>query len=196
MEWKICCFTSKSGGNKMKLSETKLQGVYVIKIEKLEDERGFFARTWDKEFFKSNGLNTDLVQCNISFNKKKGTVRGLHYQIPPYEEAKLVRCTHGKVFEVMIDLRKNSKTFLQWDSVELDSKDYKMLFVPEGFALGLQTLEDNTEVHYQMSQSYNPKYSKGIIWNDKTLKIDWPLNPSVISENDANLKTLQNGGLI
>jgi len=196
MEWKICCFTSKSGGNKMKLSETKLQGVYVIKIEKLEDERGFFARTWDKEFFKSNGLNTDLVQCNISFNKKKGTVRGLHYQIPPYEEAKLVRCTHGKVFEVVIDLRKNSKTFLQWDDVELDSKDYKMLFVPEGFALGLQTLEDNTEVHYQMSQSYNPKYSRGIVWNDKTLKIAWPLKPSVISENDANLKTLQNGGLI
>ena len=196
MEWKICCFTSKSGGNKMKLSETKLQGVYVIKIEKLEDERGFFARTWDKEFFKSNGLNTDLVQCNISFNKKKGTVRGLHYQIPPYEEAKLVRCTHGKVFEAVIDLRKNSKTFLQWDDVELDSKDYKMLFVPEGFALGLQTLEDNTEVHYQMSQSYNPKYSRGIAWNDKTLKIAWPLKPSVISENDANLKTLQNGGLI
>ena len=196
MEWKICCFTSKSGGNKMKLSETKLQGVYVIKIEKLEDERGFFARTWDKEFFKSNGLSADLVQCNISFNKKKGTVRGLHYQIPPYEEAKLVRCTHGKVFEVVIDLRKNSKTFLQWDDVELDSKDYKMLFVPEGFALGLQTLEDNTEVHYQMSQSYNPKYSRGIVWNDKTLKIAWPLKPSVISENDANLKTLQNGGLI
>jgi len=196
MEWKICCFTSKSGGNKMKLSETKLQGVYIIKIEKLEDERGFFARTWDKEFFKSNGLNPDLVQCNISFNKKKGTVRGLHYQIPPYEEAKLVRCTHGKVFEVVIDLRKNSKTFLQWDSIELDSKDYKMLFVPEGFALGLQTLEDNTEVHYQMSQSYNPEYSRGIVWNDKTLKIAWPLKPSVISENDANLKTLQNGGLI
>ena len=196
MEWKICCFTSKSGGNKMKLSERKLQGVYIIEIEKLEDERGFFARTWDKEFFKSNGLNTDLVQCNISFNKKKGTVRGLHYQIPPYEEAKLVRCTHGKVFEVVIDLRKNSKTFLQWDNVELDSKDYKMLFVPEGFALGLQTLEDNTEVHYQMSQSYNPKYSRGIVWNDKTLKIAWPLKPSVISENDANLKTLQNEGLI
>ena len=196
MEWKICCFTSKSGGNKMKLSERKLQGVYIIEIEKLEDERGFFARTWDKEFFKSNGLNTDLVQCNISFNKKKGTVRGLHYQIPPYEEAKLVRCTHGKVFEAVIDLRKNSKTFLQWDGIELDSKDYKMLFVPEGFALGLQTLEDNTEVHYQMSQSYNPKYSRGITWNDKTLKIAWPLKPSVISENDANLKTLQNGGLI
>ena len=180
----------------MKLSETKLQGVYVIKIKKLEDERGFFARTWDKEFFKSNGLNADLVQCNISFNKKKGTVRGLHYQIPPYEEAKLVRCTHGKVFEAVIDLRKNSKTFLQWDSIELDSKDYKMLFVPEGFALGLQTLEDDTEVHYQMSQSYNPEYSRGIAWNDKTLKIAWPLKPSVISENDANLKTLQNGGLI
>ena len=105
----------------MKLSERKLQGVYIIEIEKLEDERGFFARTWDKEFFKSNGLNTDLVQCNISFNKKKGTVRGLHYQIPPYEEAKLVRCTHGKVFEVMIDLRKNSKTFGKHFKIEFSS---------------------------------------------------------------------------
>jgi len=177
----------------MKLNETKLQGVYVIEIEKLQDQRGFFARAWDKEFFKSNGLNDDIVQCNISFNKKKGTVRGLHYQIPPYDEAKLVRCTHGKVFEVMVDLRKNSKTFLQWDSVILDSKDYKMLFIPEGFALGLQTLEDDTELHYQMSQSYNPKYSRGIAWNDKTLNITWPLKVSIISENDTNLKTLENG---
>ena len=174
----------------MKLSETKLQGVYVIKIEKLEDERGFFARTWDKEFFKSNGLNTDLVQCNISFNKKKGTVRGLHYQIPPYEEAKLVRCTHGKVFEVVIDLRKNSKTFLQWEGIELDSKNHEMLFVPEGFALGLQTLEDDTEIYYQMSQSYKPEYSRGIKWNDITLNISWPLEPTVISEKDENLGPL------
>ena len=174
----------------MKLSETKLEGAFVIKIEKLEDERGFFARTWDKEFFKSNGLNDDLVQCNISFNRKKGTIRGLHYQIPPYEEAKLVRCTRGKVFEVIIDLRKNSKTFLQWDSVELDSENYLMLFVPEGFALGLQTLEDNSEVCYQMSQFYKPECSKGIRWDDETLKISWPLKPSVISEKDSNLGTL------
>ena len=180
----------------MKLSERKLQGVYIIEIEKLEDERGFFARTWDKEFFKSNGLNTDLVQCNISFNKKKGTVRGLHYQIPPYEEAKLVRCTHGKVFEVVVDMRKNSTTYLQWDGIELDSQDYNMLFVPEGIALGMQTLEDNTEICYQMSQFYNKEYSRGIIWNDQTLKITWPLKPSVISENDTNLKTLQNEGII
>ena len=180
----------------MKLSKTKLEGVFVIKIEKLEDERGFFAQTWDKEFFKSNVLNSDLVLCNISFNKKKGTVRGLHYQAPPYEEAKLVRCTHGRIFEVMVDMRKNSKTFLQWDSVELDSQDYRMLFVPEGFALGLQTLEDNTEVCYQMSQLYNPEYFRGIIWNDKTLKITWPLKPSVISEKDSNLKPLQSEDLI
>ena len=174
----------------MKLSKTKLEGVFVIKIEKLEDERGFFGRTWDKEFFKSNGLNDDLVQCNISFNKKKGTIRGLHYQIPPYEEAKLVRCTRGKVFEVIVDLRKNSKTFLQWDSVELDSESYLMLFVPEGFALGLQTLEDNSEVCYQMSQFYKPECFKGIRWDDKTLKISWPLRPTVISEKDSNLGTL------
>ena len=174
----------------MKLSETKLEGAFVIKIEKLEDERGFFGRTWDKEFFESNGLNADLVQCNISFNKKKGTIRGLHYQIPPYEEAKLVRCTRGKVFEVIVDLRKNSKTFLQWDSVELDSESYLMLFVPEGFALGLQTLEDNSEVCYQMSQFYKPECSKGIRWDDETLKISWPLKPSVISEKDSNLGTL------
>ena len=174
----------------MKLNEIKLQGAYIITIEKLEDERGFFARTWDKEFFKSNGLNTDLVQCNISFNKKKGTVRGLHYQIPPYEEAKLVRCTHGKVFEVVIDLRKNSKTFLQWEGIELDSKNHEMLFVPEGFALGLQTLEDDTEIYYQMSQSYKPEYSRGIKWNDVTLNISWPLEPTVISEKDENLGPL------
>jgi len=196
MEWKVCCFASKSGDNKMKLNETKLKGAYVIEIEKLQDERGFFARTWDKELFKSNGLNSDLVLCNISFNKKKGTIRGLHYQTPPYEETKLVRCTHGKVFEVMVDMRKNSETFLQWDSIELDSRDYKMLFVPEGFALGLQTLEDNTEVFYQMSQLYKPEYFKGIIWNDKTLKISWPLKPSVISEKDSNLKPLQNEDMI
>ena len=104
MEWKVCCHASKSGDTKMKLRKTKLQDVYVIEIEKLPDERGFFGRTWDKEFFKSNGLNSELVQCNISFNKKRGTIRGLHYQIPPFEEAKLVRCTHGKVFEVVVDI--------------------------------------------------------------------------------------------
>jgi len=196
MEWKVCCHASKSGDTKMKLRKTKLQDVYVIEIEKLPDERGFFGRTWDKEFFKSNGLNSELVQCNISFNKKRGTIRGLHYQIPPFEEAKLVRCTHGKVFEVVVDMRKNSTTYLQWDGIELDSQDYNMLFVPEGIALGMQTLEDNTEICYQMSQFYNKEYSRGIIWNDQTLKITWPLKPSVISENDTNLKTLQNEGII
>lgn len=174
----------------MKLNKMRLQGACVITIEKLEDERGFFARTWDKEFFDSNGLNSDLVQCNISFNRKKGTTRGLHYQIAPYEEAKLVRCTRGKVFEVIVDLRKNSKTFLQWEGLELDSKNHEMLFVPEGFALGLQTLEDDSEICYQMSQFYKPEYSRGIKWNDETLKISWPLKPTVISDKDANLGSL------
>ena len=135
-------------------------------------------------------MNTFPTIPNISFNRKKGTTRGLHYQIAPYEEAKLVRCTQGKVFEVIIDLRKNSETFLQWESIELDSKNHEMLFVPEGFALGLQTLEDDSEVCYQMSQFYKPEYSRGIKWNDKTLNISWPLNPTVISEKDSNLGTL------
>ena len=124
--------------------ETNLKGSFIIEPEKIEDERGFFARTWDKEIFEKRGLNPKLVQCNISFNKKKGTLRGMHYQIAPYEEAKLVRCTKGSVFEVMIDLRPKSETFKKWESVELNSENYKMLYVPEGFALGFQTLEDNT----------------------------------------------------
>src|SRR5438309_1558662 len=116
----------------MIFTETKLKGSFIIELEKDEDERGFFARSWDKKIFEEHGLNSKLVQCNISFNKKKGTLRGLHYQIPPYEEAKLIRCTKGKAFEIMIDLRQKSQTFMQWASFELDSENYKMLYVPEG----------------------------------------------------------------
>ncbi len=170
----------------MIFTETKLKGSFIIELEKVEDERGFFARSWDKKIFEEHGLNSKLVQCNISFNKKKGTLRGLHYQIPPYEEAKLVRCTKGKAFEVMIDLRQKSQTFLQWTGFELDSETYKMLYVPEGFALGIQTLEDNTELFYQMSQIYMPQYSRGILWNDEMFGIVWPLKPTVISKKDSS----------
>jgi len=167
-------------------TQTKLKGAYIIDIEKITDSRGFFARSWDKNIFEDNGLNANLAQCNISFNRKKGTLRGMHYQEDPYQEAKLIRCTKGSVYEVMIDLREVSKTYMQWESVELDSEKHKMLYVPEGFALGFQTLEDNTELFYQMSQFYMPEFSRGIRWDDKSFKITWPLKISVISEKDKS----------
>ena len=157
-----------------------------MKLKKNEDERGYFARSWDKKEFQLNGIDSDFVQSNISFNKKKGTVRGIHFQEHPYEESKLVRCTKGKVFEIFIDLRKNSKTYKQWDSIELSSEKKIELYIPKGFALGLQTLEDNSEIFYQMSQYYMPDSSKGIRWDDPMFGINWPLKPSIISEKDQN----------
>ena len=171
----------------MKITETKLKGSFIIEPEKLIDERGFFARTWDKKIFEELGLNPKIIQCNVSFNKVKGTIRGMHYQADPYEEVKLVRCTKGKAFEVMVDLRSHSSTYKQWLGVELSDENYKMIYVPEGFALGFQVLEDNTELFYQMSQSYMLEYSRGIRWDDPTIKISWPLKPTVISKKDSSL---------
>jgi len=168
-----------------------IQGVFQIELEKIEDNRGFFSRSWDKQKFEENGINSKLVQCNISFNKIKGTIRGLHFQTKPYEEAKFIRCVKGKVYEVFVDLRSNSKTFLKWGSIELDSNDITCLYVPEGFALGFQTLEDNCELFYQMSQWYKPELSKGIVWNDKTLAIKWPIKMSKISKKDLSLPNLE-----
>ena len=184
MEWKICNFYSEGENTQLKFTELKLSSSYLIDIEKISDERGFFSRSWDSKIFEKYGLTKNLVQCNISFNYKKGTLRGLHYQESPYEEAKLVRCTKGRVFEVMVDLRKNSSTYLHWDGHELNSNDGKMLYVPENFALGFQALEDNTELFYQMSQYYMPEFSRGLRWNDPKLKIAWPMEPTVISKKD------------
>ncbi len=170
----------------MKFSETKLLGAYIIEIEKIEDERGFFARIFDKEEFSKYDLNTDMVQFSISQNLKKGTIRGMHYQTKPYEESKLVRCLKGKIFDIIIDLRPNSKTYKKWFSLELSANNYKMLYIPKGFAHGFQTLEDNSEVFYQISQFYHPEYSKGIKWNDKEFGIKWPLKNSSISEKDLS----------
>lgn len=183
---KICCFDSGGEGFFLNFKETKLKGSFIIELEKITDERGFFARTWDKKIFSKKGINSNLVQCNVSFNKKKGTLRGMHYQAEPYEEAKLVRCIRGRVYEVMIDLRKNSETFMKWMGVELSSENYKMLYVPEGFALGFQTLEDDTELFYQMSQFYMPECSRGILWNDESFKISWPSKVTVISKKDLS----------
>ena len=168
----------------MKFAKTKLEGVYVIDIEKIEDERGFFARTWDKDVFTELGLDSENIQCNISYNKKKGTLRGFHYQRKPFGEGKIVRCTKGKVCVVILDIKKESQTFLEWEDIELSENNYRMLFIPKGFALAFQTLEDETEIFYQMTQRYTPEYTEGIRWNDPKLKITWPLKPTVISQKD------------
>jgi dTDP-4-dehydrorhamnose 3,5-epimerase len=168
----------------MKFAETRLKGAFIIEPERQEDERGFFARTWCKEEFKRNGLNSRLVQCSISFNKKKGTLRGMHYQVEPHQEAKLVRCTRGSIYDVIIDLRPGSDTFKQWLAVELTSESRKMLYAPEGFAHGFQTLGDNTEVFYQMSELYRPEGAKGVRWDDPAFGILWPEADRIISDRD------------
>lgn len=176
----------------MIFSETKLLGAYVIEIEKNEDERGFFARTLDKNDFLKKGLDSKFVQSSISYNNKKGTIRGMHYQSKPYEESKLVNCIRGSIFDVIIDLRPKSKNFKKWCSFELTETNHKMLYIPKGFAHGFQTLEDHTEVSYQISQFYHPEYSKGVKWNDKIFGISWPLNISLISQKDLDYAPFQN----
>lgn len=167
--------------------ETKLKGAFIIELKRLEDERGFFARTFCQEEFRAHGLNPRVVQCNISFNKQKGTLRGMHYQIAPYEEAKLVRCTRGAIYDVIIDLRPESPTFKQWVAAELTAENRRMLYVPEGFAHGFQTLEDNTEVFYMMSEFYHPECAKGVRWDDPAFGIKWPITSNVtISVKDRN----------
>jgi len=172
----------------MIFSETKLSGAYIIEIEKEEDNRGFFARTFDKNEFSKIGLDSKFVQFSISYNKKKGTIRGMHYQTEPYEESKIVKCTKGSIFDIIIDLRPNSKTLKKWFSIELNANNHKMLYVPKGFAHGFQTLEDDSEVFYQISQYYNSEHSMRIRWDDKTFQINWPLEISTISEKDKNFE--------
>lgn len=170
--------------------ETKLTGAFIIEPEKLEDQRGFFARAWCEKEFAAYGLNTKLVQCNISFNCKKGTLRGMHYQMAPYEEVKLVRCTQGAIYDVIVDLRPHSPTYRQWVSVELTRENRLMLYIPGEFAHGFQTLLDNTEVFYQMSEFYHPESARGIGWNDPLLGIEWPILKPIMSEKDKNLERL------
>jgi dTDP-4-dehydrorhamnose 3,5-epimerase len=168
--------------------ETALPGAFVIEPERIVDERGFFARSWCQREFKDRGLDDNLLQCNISYNKKKGTLRGMHYQEPPFAETKLVRCTRGALYDVIIDLRPNSKTFLKWIAEELTADNYRMLYVPKGFAHGFQTLEDDTEVFYQMSEFYAPEYSRGVRWNDPLFNIVWPDAERTISDKDQQYK--------
>ena len=171
----------------MKFNETKINGVFLIELEKIEDERGFFSRTFDKLEFQKNNLTDEFVQSSLSYNKKKGSLRGMHFQLYPYDETKIVSCTNGKLFDVVIDLRKNSSTFGLLDYNELSSDNYSILYIPPGVAHGFQTLEDDSVIHYQMSQYFNPKYYSGIKYNDPKFNIKWPLSISSLSENDSKL---------
>lgn len=168
----------------MIFSETDLKGAFVIEPELREDERGFFARTWCADEFALHGLNPQLVQCSISFNKKQGTLRGMHYQVAPHEETKLVRCTRGKIFDVIIDLRPQSATYTKYFGVVLSESNRLMLYIPEGMAHGFQTLEDETEVFYQMSKSVHPESARGVRWDDPCFSIQWPVSDRIISARD------------
>lgn len=169
----------------MIFTETKLKGAFIIDVEPREDERGFFARSWCEDEFRRHGLNSRLVQCNISFNNKRGTLRGIHYQAAPFPEAKLVRCTMGAIYDVIIDLRADSPTFKQWISVELTAENRRALYIPEDFAHGFQTLMDHTEVFYQMSEFYHPECARGVRWDDLAFGVEWPVAPWIISQQDA-----------
>lgn len=168
----------------MVFTETPLSGAFVIDIDPIRDERGFFARTWASDEFERRGLDATLVQCNLSWNKRKGTLRGMHFQRGPFEEVKIVRCTRGALLDVVIDLRRDSPTFCQWTSVALDADSRRMLYVPKGFAHGYQTLTDDVEVYYHVSTPYEPAHATGVPWNDPAFAIEWPLEPTVISEKD------------
>jgi len=168
----------------MLFSEASIKGVYIIDIERHKDERGFFARSWCQREFEEHGLNPKLVQCNISFNNRRGTLRGMHYQAVPFEEARLVRCITGSIYDVIIDLRSNSPTFKKWLAFELTASKRRALFIPEGLAHGFQTLADDTEVFYQMSEFYTPDAARGLRWDDPAFGIEWPIETLIISEKD------------
>lgn len=168
----------------MEFRQIGLDGAYVIELDKHRDDRGFFARTWCEREFREHGLDTRIVQCSISSNRKKGTLRGMHFQIPPFAETKIVRCTKGALFDVIVDLRPESPTFMQWFGAELTSAHGTMLYIPSGFAHGFQTLEDDTELFYQMSEFHSPAHARGFRWDDVAFAIQWPVAVKTISERD------------
>jgi dTDP-4-dehydrorhamnose 3,5-epimerase len=168
----------------MIFTETRLKGAYIIEIKKISDDRGFFGRSWCKREMEEHGLNGNVVQSNTSLSKEKGTIRGMHYQKHPYEETKLMRCTKGAIYDVIIDLRKDSPTFKQWIGVELSEDNYRMLYVPEKFAHGFITLTDNAEVTYLVTQFYTPGAEAGIRFDDPNFDIKWPIPVNVVSDKD------------
>lgn len=170
----------------MIFTETNLKGAYIIELEKFEDSRGFFARAWDKKVFNEHGLIGDVKQQNTSFTVHKGTIRGMHYQVAPHQETKLISCLRGAIYDVIIDLRPDSPTYMQWLGVELSVGNYKMIYVPKDFAHGFQTLEDNSLASYLVTEVYTPHAEAGIRYNDPSINIEWPLPVSFTSDKDAN----------
>lgn len=170
----------------MIIKPTHLEGLVVVEPEKFHDVRGFFTRTWSQLEFEEHGLQMDVVEVNVSFNEKKGVLRGMHYQEAPFAQRKLVRCTRGSIFDVAIDLRQQSPTFKQWFGLELSSTNHVALFIPDGFAHGFQTLEDDTEVCYHMSAVYAPEYARGVRWNDPAFGVEWPSAERTIIPRDQS----------
>ena len=170
----------------MIFKETPIKGAYLVDIKRIADDRGFFGRAFCQHEMKAHGLNEVIAQTNLSHNPTKGTLRGLHYQAAPHEESKLVRCTRGSLFDVLVDLRKGSPTYCQWFGVILTADSFTMLYVPEGCAHGFLTLEDNTDIMYQVSNYYAPDAEKGLLWNDPAFNIEWPFEPTLISDKDRN----------
>jgi dTDP-4-dehydrorhamnose 3,5-epimerase len=175
----------------MIFTATKIPGAYLVDLEKLEDERGFFARRWCERVFAEQGLTPRLAQCNISFNHSKGTLRGMHFQAKPFEEAKLVRCISGAIFDVAVDIRPQSPAFRQWVGLELSAENRSALYLPEGCAHGFLTLTDRSEILYQMSEFYDPDSGRGFRWDDPEIGIEWPGEVEVISERDRSLPELR-----
>ena len=196
-----CAFIREWGGkfvvpipgsaSSREMNGTGIDGAFVIDIERKEDERGFFARSFCVDEYKVLGLNSKVVQTSISFNHRRGTLRGMHYQCRPHGEAKLVRCVSGAIYDVIVDLRVGSSTAKQWCAVELSAANYRMIYIPEGCAHGFQTLEDNSELHYQMSEFFHPECSRGFHWRDSQFDIPWPVEDAIVSQKDQDLAAFQ-----
>lgn len=169
----------------MKFQETELQGVWLVDLDRREDNRGFFARTYCEKEFAAHGLTTRFVQCNLSSNRRRGTLRGMHFQNEPKPEIKLVRCVRGSVYDVVADLRRDSSTYQKWIGVELSAANGRALYIPAGIAHGFQTLEDETELYYHMGEFYDPSLAAGVRWNDPAFGFVWPLSDPILSEKDA-----------
>lgn len=179
----------------MQFIETKLKGAYIIDLEPRSDSRGFFARTFCQQEFEAHGLNPNVVQCNLSFNTKKGTLRGLHYQRPPATEAKLIRCIRGAIYDVIVDMRPESPTYLQHVGVELSAENHRAFYIPDLFAHGYQALTDGAEALYQVSEFYTPGVEGGLRYDDPVLGIDWPLPATEVSEKDQSWPLLEPVGV-
>ena len=172
----------------MILRETPLAGAFVVEVEPFQDERGLFARTYDRDEFAERGLSTEIAQVSTSYNRRRGTLRGLHFQLPPHEEAKLVRVTGGAVYDVMVDLRPDSATHRRWFATELSRDNRRMVYIPEGFAHGFLTLEDDSEVHYQISHPFTPDAYAGVRYDDPAFGIEWPdVGELIVSDKDRSL---------